>query len=87
MGIDLHCDLFANVNKNLNITCSPCANSDISSNKALIFLRQLVEIDTHFDLSANCKHEPTLEYLISVPHLLSVPADKFPKIPVRLLDP
>ena len=30
---------------------------------------------------------PTLEYLISVPHLLSVPADKFPKIPVRLLDP
>ena len=29
----------------------------------------------------------TLEYLISVPHLLSVPADKFPKIPVRLLDP
>ena len=28
----------------------------------------------------------TLDYLINVPDLLSVPADKFPKIPVRLLD-
>ena len=28
----------------------------------------------------------TLDYLISVPDLLSVPADKFPKISVRLLD-
>ena len=28
----------------------------------------------------------TLDYLINVPNLLSVPADKFPEIPVRLLD-
>ena len=28
----------------------------------------------------------TLDYLINVPNLLSVPADKFPKISVRLLD-
>ena len=28
----------------------------------------------------------TLAYLISIPALRSVPADKFPKIPVSLLD-
>ena len=40
-----------------------------------------------WDLVSDYMAADTLEYLISVPHLISVPADKFLKIPVRLLDP